>query len=130
MWERGAFTGGVIVLGGVRAAAEAARRFYDRLTAQQMACPAEHAISAVADIEAARDAAQQMVSSVLLGDTDTAGDIAGESTDPETLALILSELTAYVHHRWSCALGVDQHQVWAELMVDIEARRARRREMT
>ena len=90
--------------------------------------PAEGAISAVADIEAARDAAQQMVSSVLLGDTDTAGDIAGESAHPRTLALILAELTAYVHNRWSCATGVDQRQVWAELMVDVETWRARRRE--
>lgn len=67
-----------------------------------------------------RDAAQQMVTALLHGDRSLASDIAQEAFDPLTLALVLADFGAYIHDRWSQALGLDRSEAWQTLMADIE----------
>lgn len=77
-----------------------------------------------------RDAAQQIVTALLHGDRTTAGDIAAtwdETNPPIILSMVLADLCAYVHCRWTRAVGMsieDGLTGWAEMMTDIEEWRA------
>lgn len=74
-------------------------------------------------IPAARDVAQQVVTCLIHGDRDRGVDLAVEFEDPLVLALVLADLVAYVHYRWSRAVDFDDDQregAWADLLVDIE----------
>ena len=80
-----------------------------------------------ASIDTARDAAQQMVTACLHSDRGTASQIAQDYPDPLVLALVLADLVAHVHHRWSTVVGMgtgDRNAAWAELMADVEEWRA------
>lgn len=74
----------------------------------------------VLSLDTARDAAQQIVTACLHGDRSTAVDIATEYPDGTVLALVLADLVAYTHHRWSEALGIPRSEAWTELMADVE----------
>jgi hypothetical protein len=74
-------------------------------------------------IPEARDTAQQVVSSLIYGNRHEAVDIAAGYRDPLVLALVLADLTAYVHYRWSRATGLDgdgRAEAWVSLLADIE----------
>lgn len=74
-------------------------------------------------IPAGRDAAQQVVTALIHGDRDEAFTIAQEFDDTLVLALVLGDLCAYVHYRWSRALSFDADQrsaAWASLLADVE----------
>lgn len=78
-------------------------------------------------IDTARDAAQQMVTACLHTERSTVIEIAQDYPDHLVLSLVLADLVAYVHHRWSNALGIDRSTAWAELMADVEEWRIERR---
>jgi hypothetical protein len=71
-------------------------------------------------IDTARDAAQQVVTALIHRDGGLAGELAKAFPDPLILALVLADLTAHVHHRWSAAIGADPAEGWQMLMADIE----------
>lgn len=71
-----------------------------------------------------QDTAQQIVTALLNGDRDTADDLAEQFPDPLTLALVLADLTAYVHHVWCEAAGLDRHEAWQFIMGQVEQWRA------
>lgn len=78
-------------------------------------------------IDAARDAAQQMVTACLADHRIIAADIAESYPDPLILALVLADLVAYTHTRWTRAIGGDDEvriESWRELMLDVEEWRA------
>jgi len=82
-----------------------------------------------ATINAARDAAQQMVTACMHGHRVIAADIATEFPDHLVLALVLADLCAYTNHAWGSAVAMDPDEVragWREMMADIEEWRSSR----
>jgi hypothetical protein len=70
-------------------------------------------------ITEAQDVAQAAVTAALGHDRELASNIVTEHYDPTVLALVLVDLAAYIHHRWSKATGLDREQCWIELMHDV-----------
>lgn len=69
----------------------------------------------------ARNQAQLIVTCLLTGDRDQAGDEWDGMNDAQILAcaLVLADLVAYVHCRWANAVGINVHRAWQELMADV-----------
>lgn len=80
--------------------------------------------AAVPIFESAKDSAQQMMTALLAGDRDLAGDIAEEfpAEHQIALSLVLADLCAAVHKTW-CTTFCDDTVVldtWQAMMMDIE----------
>lgn len=78
-------------------------------------------------LDMARDTAQATVTALLHGDRELAQEIASGYPDAFVLALVLADLVAYTHDRWSRAIGADtagRNDSWAALLQDIEEWRA------
>lgn len=81
-----------------------------------------------ATIDTAMDAAQQMVTACLADHRIIASDIAEAYPEPLILALVLADLVAYTHTRWTRAIGGNDEvriDSWRELMLDVEEWRAK-----
>jgi hypothetical protein len=77
----------------------------------------------VVSIPTARDTAQQVVTLLVHGERHEAVDIAAEYDDHLVLSLVLADLVAYVHYRWSRACDMDHQQkvdAWRSLLADVE----------
>lgn len=74
--------------------------------------------------------AQQIVTALLHGDRDTAGDLVENLVDDGrkhlAATLALAELVAYTHVRWAESIGAEPTEAWAALMVDTEEWRGAR----
>jgi hypothetical protein len=69
---------------------------------------------------AGQDTAQQVVTALLNEDRDLAGDLAEAFPDPLALALVLADLTAYIHHAWAAAAGIDRTEAWQFILGQVE----------
>ena len=82
----------------------------------------------------ARDVVQAAVTAILHSDRKGAGDMltafgSAAPTNELAMALTAIDLVVHVHLAWARAIGMDAdqaHESWAELLLDIETRRALR----
>lgn len=75
------------------------------------------------EVDRCRDVAQEVITALLFDERELAGQLIAGYDRPDWLAYTLADIVRCVHNSWSEAYGMNPHDTWQQLALDLAKQR-------